>query len=257
MRHDRMLVQWMRDVGVTLLTPAHFIQCLTDFYNAGYAYSTANLLRSALALSCRIWMVRQPYVTDHPSVKAALLGYRRLASYRSTRRSPIRHARLLSLIRMAAYWVPPVLMRQVVLAFRLGYAALLRISELLAIRRRQVSLARNRVLIFLPSSKNDQMSHGMTVVVRCPIVYQQLAERIADLPPQSFVFTVSSTLLNHVIRLVAREAHWEGYFSFHSLRHGRASDLWEEHHSLPMLMAAGRWLSMAAARIYIHVTDTC
>ena len=247
----------MSDVGVTLLTPASFIQCLVDVYNAGYAYSTANLLRSALALSSRIWMVEQPFVTDHPSVKAALLGYRRLAAYRSTRRSPIRHPRLLHLLRMSSCWVPPQLRSQVALAFRLGYAALLRISELLGIRRRHVRFVRNRVHIYLPSSKNDQMAQGMTVVVRCPMVSQQLAERIADLPPHSFVFTISSTLLNHVIRLVACEAHWEGYFSFHSLRHGRASDLWEEFHSMPLLMAAGRWWSIAAARIYIHVTDTC
>ena len=101
------------------------------------------------------------------------------------------------------------------------------------------------------------MGHGMTVVVRCPVLCQQLAEMIADTPPDAFVFTISRTLLNHVIRLVARECHWEGYFSFHSLRHGRAADIWEEYHSMPMLMAAGRWLSIAAARMYIHFTDTC
>ena len=57
--------------------------------------------------------------------------------------------------------------------------------------------------------------------------------------------------------MTARDARWEGYFSFHSLRHGKASDLWDATHSLPMVMAAGRWLTIAATRLYIHVYDTC
>lgn len=246
----------MTDVGVTVLTPALFIQCLVDVYNAGFAYATANLIRSALALSCRMWLVEQPFITDHPSVKAALLGYRRMAAYRCTRRSPIRHGRLLHLIHAVQRWVPQALRGQVTLAYRLGYAALLRISELLGIRCRHLKFVGRGVQILIPFSKTDQLGHGIHVLVRCPVICQQLAQMVTGLPPDAFIFRISSTLLNNVIRLTARDSRWTGYFSFHSLRHGKASDLWDATHSLPLVMAAGRWSSVAAARLYIHVTDT-
>ena len=178
----------MADCGVSVLTPATFIQCLVDVYNAGYAYATANLLRSALAHSSRMWMLDPPFVTDHPSVKAALRGYRRMSAFRSTRRSPIRHGRLVQLLQSLGKWVPKTLQLQVSLAFRLGYAGLFRIAELLGIRRRHLKFVRRGLQVFLPYSKTDQLGHGVTVLVRCPYLCQQLARMVADLPPDAFIF---------------------------------------------------------------------
>ena len=40
---------------------------------------------------------------------------------------------------------------------------------------------------------------------------------------------------------------------YHSFRHGTASDIWLQTKDLQQVQSAGRWLTKAAARWYIHI----
>ena len=60
------------------------------------------------------------------------------------------------------------------------------------------------------------------------------------------------------MRSLSKRLHiwsWPGYYSYHSLRHGRATDIWLATGSLEAVMRAGRWSTKSAARWYVHVLD--
>ena len=85
----------------------------------------------------------------------------------------------------------------------------------------------------------------------CMLLRQLCAHR----QPDQKLFSISACLLNAVIKQAAAYWSWPGYFSYHSLRHGKATDLWLATGSLEELMKAGRWSTRAAARWYVHVLD--
>ena len=258
-RQWRRLLSWLQDRGLppllSSLTVKLLLELFDDMFEAGFCYATPNLTRSAIALQCCLGLLPAPFITSHPAVIAALKGFKRRAADRSVRREPIGRVRYARLQFLAKHMLPPSLWVQVEAALALGYEALLRVQETLSVFVAHVSFTPDGVLIFLPCSKTDQFRKGIYLRIRerklCTVLRQLCAHRKPDQP----LFTISAGLLNAVIRQVAADEAWLGYFSYHSLRHGKATDLWLATGSLEALMKAGRWSSKAAARWYVHVLD--
>ena len=256
-RHWSKMRKWMGDMGVApvlgVLTVALFIMCLTDIFNAGYCYPAANLTRSAVALAYRIAQVDPPYITDHPSVKAALKGFERLAACRSKRRNGIRKAQRDTLLQVIYPWVPTALWLQVFIAIMLGSEMLFRVSEVLDSWSNHYHFEPGAVLLYLPHSKTDQLRKGVHIRSTHQVLAQCLWRLCAGVPADKPLFTITADYLNELIRRGAQALGWQGYYSFHSFRHGTATDLWLSTRDLHQVQLAGRWITKAAARWYIHI----
>ena len=259
-RHARTLVQWMLDMGlpgdVLLILPQQLVECFEHIYLAGYCYATPNAVRSAVADAFNVAFKSPPYPTDHPSVKSALKGYKRAAAGRSRNRQGIQRPYLQQLLERARLRVPPALWLQVEALYRVGYEALLRISESLGLRPENITMVEEAVEIYLCHSKTDQYGKGVSVRVTCPRLRELLHTLKATTPMGQPIFTVSADYVNAIISEVAQEAQWSGFYSYHSLRHGRATDLWITTRDIHRVMLAGRWSTRAAARWYIHTIPT-
>ena len=262
-RHYAMLHQWLCDNGLPTqlarLTARMLVECWDDVYLAGYCYPTPNNIRSAVAMRCRECYMTPPYVTDHPSVKAALEGYRRLAAARSKKRQPIGETRLeqlLSNMRRVCPWVPKALWGLITAAFRVAYRGFFRICEVKGFRRFHVVITEWEITCYLPTSKSDRLGHGVTVHIHDQQAIQLLQGYWQATAPEAYLFPLDPAMLNAIIEQTAKALGWVGYFSFHSFRHGAATDFWRRTHDLQLLMARGRWRSKGAARYYVHDIDT-
>ena len=256
-RHWQKLRKWMVDMGVApvlgLLTVCLFIQCLTHIYDAGYCYPAANLTRSAVALAYRLAQADPPYVTDHPSVKAALKAYERLAASRSVRRCPIGKGSRDALLRVIFPWVPPGLWLQVFSALMLASEMLLRVSEALGGTPDHYQFPAGAVQLFLPFSKTDRLRTGVHIRSSHRCLAHCLQRLCAGVPAHQPIFTITAAYLNDLIRRGAKALGWKGFYSFHSFRHGTATELWLRTRDLAQVQLAGRWLTKAAARWYLHI----
>ena len=254
-RHLKLFHVWLEDLGYsTLLDDIHpdlIVHCFEDIWHAGYCYATPNALRSGIALAFRRALRDPPYPTDHPSVKSALKGYKRAAACRSVKRMPIVYAMYCFVLQFVAIDVDLDERNQVHAAVRLGYELLLRVSEVLAICVHHLLLLATCVEITIPSSKTDQLARGITFRITDPTLCRLLAELVARVKSGP-LFSITATQLNAIIRAVAARGHWQGYYSFHSLRHGKATDLWLSTGDILLVMRAGRWSTAAATRWYIH-----
>ena len=247
---------WLQDLGLSELLddiyPKLLVQVFGDIYAAGYCYSTPNALRSGLAQKYRISLRDPPYPTDHPSVKLALEGYRRAAASRAQKRMPILLAMYRFLLSLVPLLVAMQLRNQVEALFTLGYELLLRVSEALAIWVHHLTFHADYIDLLIPSSKSDPMARGISIRIRDAKLRSLLVE-CALSTPHGPIFTVDAAFLNDVIRGAAARGGWSGYFSFHSLRHGKATDLWLTTGDMALVQRAGRWATKAACRWYIHV----
>jgi len=258
-RQWRRLLSWLHDRGLppllSSLTVPLLLEMFDEMFEAGFCYATPNLTRAAIALQSCLALLPAPFITSHPAIIAALKGYKRRAAYRSVRREPLGQARYAQLLARARQLVPPALWEQVEAALALGYAVLFRVSEALNVLVCHISFTPAGILIFLPHSKTDQFRKGVYMRVQDRRLCTLLRGLCANRQPGQPIFSITAALLNAVIRQAAAYWAWPGFFSFHSLRHGRATDVWLASRSLEAVMSVGRWSSKSAARWYIHVLD--
>ena len=256
-RHFRMLMVWLQDnnypTALGLIMPNWLIEAFEDLDAAGYCYSTPNTIRSAVALAVRLQGLSPPFVTDNPCVKAALQGYKRKAANRSVRRQPILGIMLAPLLKVVLDMVPTSLQDAVEAILRLGYAALFRISESRGVLMQHLTFLVGGLLLFLPTSKTDPLCRGVSVKIMTDLRLRELLLRLhRPGDPQAPLLRVHPAYINVLIRQAATTLGWQGYYSYHSLRHGRATDLWVATHDMQALMVAGRWRTRGAARYYVH-----
>lgn len=258
-RHWRKVLQWLVDQHLpptlSSLTVPRLLQIFDEQFNAGYCYSTPNLTRSAIALQCCLQLAPLPFVTHHPAVKAALKGFRRLAATRSVRRQPLGQGKYIALVQQLHEWVPLPLQCEVEALLGLGHVVLLRISEAQAILVRHITWEPRAFLLYLPESKTDQYKRGITLRIEHSHLRAQLQTLCTGRLPSDPLFHVSPHTMNDLIKRAADRLGWSGYYSYHSLRHGSATDLWLRTHDITAVMRAGRWATQAAARWYIHTLN--
>ena len=141
----------------------------------------------------------------------------------------------------------------VFVAMMLGSEMLLRVSEVLESEAAHYEFSTKAVELYLPHSKTDQLRRGVRIKSTHPMLCRMLRKLCAGVPPGQRIFTIQAAYLNELIRKGANVLGWEGYYSFHSFRHGTATDIWLETKDLHKVQLAGRWWTKAAARWYIHV----
>ena len=256
LRHLNFFAQWLMDhhrpPHLGSVTVPLLIDVLDDIYAAGYCYSTPNHLRSALALRYRMAVFPQPFPTNHPSFLAALAGYQRLAASRSRHRQPLRQERYRMLVSYAKAWFNGLFLLQLLAALSLGYELLMRISEARAVHPHHVSAGQDGMLVYLERSKTDPLARGISLRITDVFTAQCLQQLLA-VTKQGPLITISTDTINEFISSVARAERWKGFYSFHSLRHGKATDIWLRTGNIYAVMLAGRWKSRASARWYLHI----
>ena len=149
--------------------------------------------------------------------------------------------------------VPVALWPQVYGAFMLGSEMLLRINESLASLAGHYVFTAAAVDLFLPQSKTDQLRHGVSIRSTHPMLVRCMQRLCEGVQPGQRIFSVTAAYLNELIARGATILGWQGYYSYHSFRHGTASDIWLQTKDLQQVQIAGRWLTKAAARWYIHI----
>ena len=214
--------------------------------------STPNHLGSALAMRFRLAVFPHPFPTDHPSFLAALAGFQRLAASRSIHRQPLREGRYHTLLKYAKVWFTEMFLLQLLVALSLGYDLLLRIGEAHGIYPHHVSAGQDGLLVCLERSKTDPLARGIYLRITDAST-AELLQQLTSATKQGPLITIPPSVINDFIRAVARAEGWQGFYSFHSLRHGKATDLWLRTGNIYTVMMAGRWKSRAAARWYLHI----
>lgn len=165
------------------------------------------------------------------------------------------------------------------LASLVSFDGLLRISEMTALRIRDVSAPSDprRGRVSRPTDSGDSSSSGHVLLrlavtktgsnkwveLTDPAVEALLLQHIQGRPGDDRVFrllppahtsTSSSASYRHAFRLVCRGLGLEDlHFTPHSLRHGGATHALQHlHQSVETVMLRGRWQSMASCRTYIQ-----
>ena len=258
LRQLRLFALWMQDRNLTpdlrRVTVLLLIAVLKDIYAAGYAYATPNHLRSALAMRCRMAVLPAPFVTDHPSFLAALAGYEKLAAGRSVRREALRVTQVGILQRYALRQFGGLRLLQIQVGIALGYELLLRIEELRATFPHHITEGTDGLLLFLEKSKTDPLGRGIQLRISNPLTVSRL-RRLVLATGHGPLFPLPAQIFNCFIQSVALAEGWKGFFSYHSLRHGKATYLWLQTKNIFTVMLAGRWKTRAAARWYLHILD--
>lgn len=233
----RKLMRWLHASG-RVLTEKAFLDFVADCQTARLSYHVPNFARSWLALYEKVKFNRQ-IITASFRVKMALEGYRRLDARRERVRSPISSRLLRRLIQ-------PTVPKPTRMLFLLSYIFLLRVSEALSVAQGQGTVKKTTkgYVLFLPKSKADPEGRGVSVFFRKSEVPADLVslldKLIKKLPLQ---VCPSPPDLNACVHSVLGAS-----YTFHSLRHGRATDLFKEGMTLPRLMSLGRWTPSQPSR---------
>eukprot|EP00438_Fugacium_kawagutii_P017413 Skav229252 [mRNA] locus=scaffold2154:303067:303867:+ [translate_table: standard] len=195
-----------------------------------------------------------------PQVKGQLVWSWKLAKTWSqlelpTRATPLTPELLMSLAGQCFTWRKPRMGWLLVL----GFTGLLRTTELLSLRKKDVILPAishplQEAVLLLPSTKGTKRSLVPLdkIVIDEAVGIQALRHLCEGLRPGETL----SQLSNYKFRklwsalLEELELHGQGYQPY-SLRRGAATSAYKEGMSLDALITKGRWQHMSTARIYL------
>lgn len=246
-------VTWVEDYAEVPITQVHLndalvMRYLNIFLEAGLSYSKANKVRSAIVKMCSVFQKEQFLHTR--TFKDYLVGFRKLTAHRRKDRKAITQEHLKTLLEYTALHLKPEIARVLTAAFIMGYYCLFRISELLQIRK--VSFSDPNVMTYIidfpTKTEVGQVTRAITLP---PNVYVFLKQFWGSRTDRAVFGNLGRELPNKLIQ--ACFARMGGFWSFHSLRHGRARDL---YCIIPLerVMFFGRWRSRQSALLYIgHV----
>ncbi len=240
----RKLCDWLKADGRALSTSS-FVDFIHDCFDAGVDYSVPNFARAYLALKEKLELNKQ-LITASYAVKFALEGYQRSAGLtKEVARKPI----LLADVELLTRSAMSVLQKALCVV---GYVFLLRSSEVIELLAGHGTIARVAAgfRLYLPHSKGDPMCAGVSVLFQDLFVPLSLCHPLRQalaLLLVSSSLACSAASLNQEIQKVLG-----GGLVFHCLRHGRATDLFNEGVSLAEIQRLGRWKTRAALVCYLH-----
>jgi integrase len=197
----------------------------------------------------------KPAFCEGQDVKHFLKGYQRrwaLKGYKP--RAPIDRSMLSTLSDFAIRVVKEGLHRkEVAAAFLLAYWGLMRISEVAGLTGSSFSLRAGALYIRVRKSKNDQLAKGQVVCLPLsalpgPVERWLLSFEAGDKNSQA----TGPGTGPEFWRKIVKDCFGRDEVVFHSLRHGRATDMHKDGIPLAKIMEAGRWRSRHACLCYIH-----
>lgn len=205
-------------------------------------------------------------------VKETLKGIRRKLGSQQSKRTPLELGTLTMICDHLAATDASFRVRALL---TVGWFALLRSDNLIAIKRAHVQFVPEGFILHLPSSKTDQEGVGRDVAVHaqenktvCPVYLLQEYFRLSRFDPDELIFEMSKRTVSRLVkRVVADPSHGHNTmreiqacaacsevargFASHSLRRGAATSLAEAGISEHQLMEQGGWKNSRTARGYI------
>ena len=240
----RKIRNWAADMGVPLLQLTVFmlLSFFADLMLAGYSYTTANHVRSYLAMVFHLALCTP--ITDDPLIRMTLRGYKRATAAWIRRRDPIcKH-----LVARIRHWIATHLFGEFALeclaAIDCLYDGLMRRMEVFSLEARDLSIDPRGIRVFIARSKTDPMGMGAEALVTPGHHLRQLwASRTGKL----FLYLNPNLLLSLIKDILP-----SGNYVLHSFRHGKATDLFRAGWNLWDIATRGRWRTIAALRLYLH-----
>ena len=211
--------------------------------------------------------------TDHPFVKLTYEGAIRLSNYSGTnKKDPVTASMLRHLIDTYSHQTDLMTQRFLLICL-LGFAAFMRIEEMLDVKVKDITFYPKYMTINVPKSKNDQTREGNIIYVSeirsryCPVAHTAAYITIAKLEQSDFLIcklaktkrghnVVGSHQMSYSrIREVFLEfmrPHFPSInLGLHGLRAGGASAAAENQISDRLISKHGRWTSEKARDGYI------
>ena len=154
------------------------------------------------------------------------------------------------------------------LALYLTYQCYVRMSELLSLQWGHASWATQHLSLYLGHTKNDPHGLNPNYTTTSPQLAHMLGhvyQYVANSPPLDtpiipFINTQLNQALANALHHINSTSHPayplppNTYITWHSLRHGHATDAAIANHTLPQIMSQGRWKSKAACSLYPLLT---
>jgi len=155
----------------------------------------------------------------------------------------------------------PVPFRKLRLAcmIAVAFGGVLRIDEVLHLRRQDVTFTESHVELFLYKSKTDQHRHGNSVLIAnssssisCHLLLSLYLQKWPSQSPGRRLFPVSYNVALADLKATIGQCHLPpGDFGWHSLRSGAASAALNRGVDYDAVKAAGRWKSTHSVDRYL------
>ena len=233
---------------------ASFLDAIQNFFietfHAGWSSSRVMHIVSGLNMCCALW--GNVKISTQPKIQLLLNSIKNYWNrHKRVRRSPISiNFHLPKLIRGLTVF-PSFEAEKIKILLLLGYFALLRMSEAMRMNAGQISFKEETVEICVCNPKIDQRGPQMVRLTThntpkevLKIFIDFFSKHSQDNPFEK----MSARKINQYIHKVLGIT-----FFFHSLRHGRATDLRKQNWSLADIMRIGRWASLGGVMCYLHV----
>lgn len=194
--------------------------------------------------------VQESSIPSDQDFPGLLGGFQKVNSSQGENQGGLRKDQLHTLIEFVKSTIPPQIATHLVAAYLIGYYCLFRISEVLQIK--QLVFKEGGVMEFTIDFPTKTECGRVSRDISLPQeVYQFLKGYFSGQGIKPFFRKLGRELPNKTIQ--ACFANKPGFWSFHSLRHGRARDLYCVI-PLERVMFFGRWRSKQSALIYLgHV----
>ena len=131
--------------------------------------------------------------TDHPFVKLAFEGSKRLASFKGTNmKDPMTASMIRKLFHQYGNDKNMLKQRFLIICI-LGFAGFIRTDEMLSLKVQHITFYPSYMSIFLPSSKTDQLNEGSSIVISkinslcCPVSMVKEYIKLAKLVPSNYL----------------------------------------------------------------------
>ena len=242
----RKFFEWMHTQHNTEISTKTFLAYLEYLYDEGYGYDMANKFRSWVSWFSTTRLDSKELV-ESEKFKKALQGFKQLT------KSYVKVTKPLKISQLLLYLGSPMLrglskdIQNIIRAsLALAYTFFLRHGELVDIHNGISSIAKLPAgwKLHLSRSKSDTFSLGVTVVMPFSAIPQELLPWLDLFRPNPGKYP--ETNFNNTLRIFFDDSQ----IRFHSLRHGRASDLHDAGVSNANIMEWGRWKSQAAFQRY-------
>ena len=135
-----------------------------------------------------------------------------------------------------------------------GFAGLLRTTELFSIQRRHVSIIRDKFVIRLPETKTGfRKATAEVVVIDCPLTVRLITPWVEQARLDQRISGRTPYQLRAALKRLLQFFGLVNYrFSWYSCRRGGATYDFMAHRSMESTIMKGRWGSATTAKIYIE-----
>lgn len=240
-RAVRGFVEWCRDRGLDARDDEELDELLNEYLHELFFEGKGKALASCTLYGMRLY---EPRLKGRlPVSEAALRGFERALPSRPYLPMPWELTVAVA-VRLAGdgRW-------RMAIGVLLAFDCLLRINELLALRREDLPEHAGGMVVVLKATKTGA---NQSVVVRRPHVRVLVSLLLADTAPGAKVFPFSAATFRSTFQRCVKRLGVSEHFVPHSLRHGGATRMFLDGDDIKTIMHRGRWLSLKSVTRYVQ-----